>query len=140
MLCEACRGQIICYFYCFGTHQIVTIFPGLKLMSFNWATNIITTGLFNAEPSILTVAPSGNINRLMRGSTPLFSSTHRIVVGRVAALQKRNTKKKLRKNIHIRKEWKRGIADCQLKHSIYYLTISLNGLKPCPQCFCFFKL
>ncbi len=71
---------------------MVTIFPELKSISFNWATNIITTGLFNAEPSILTVAPSGNMNRLIRGSTPLFSSTHRIVVGRVAALQKRKTK------------------------------------------------
>ena len=72
---------------------MVTSFPGLKSMSFNRATNIITTGLFNAEPSILTVAPSGNINRLMRGSTPLFSSTHRIVVGRVAALQKGKQRK-----------------------------------------------
>ena len=76
-----------------STHQIVTIFPGLKSMSFNWATNIITTGLFKAEPSMLTVAPSGSMNRLMRGSTPLFSSTHRIVVGRVAALKKRKKTK-----------------------------------------------
>ena len=70
-----------------STYQIVTIFPGLKSMSFNCATNIITTGLFSAEPSILTVAPSGNMNRLMRGSIPLFCSTHRMVVGRVVALK-----------------------------------------------------
>ena len=41
---------------------------------------------YSAAPSILTVAPNGKTNLLMRGSTLLFSSMQRIVVGRVAAL------------------------------------------------------
>ena len=85
------RNEIGMYSTC-STYHIVTIFPGLKSMSFNWATNISKTGRLRAEPSMLMVAPSGSINRLMRGSIPLFSSTHRIVVGSVAALKKNRGK------------------------------------------------
>ena len=42
---------------------------------------------YKAAPSIFTVAPSGKTNLLMRGSTLLFSSRQRMVVGRVAALE-----------------------------------------------------
>lgn len=42
-----------------------------------------------AAPSMLTVAPMGRMKRLMRLDTPLFSSTHFIIRGRVAEL--RNT-------------------------------------------------
>ena len=48
---------------------------------------MVVTARYRAEPSMFTVAPSGNIKRLMRGSTLLFSSTQRIVVGSVAALK-----------------------------------------------------
>lgn len=44
---------------------------------------------YRAAPSIFTVAPSGKTNLLMRGSTLLFSSRQRMVVGRVAALKER---------------------------------------------------
>ena len=49
---------------------------------------------YNAAPSILTVAPNGKTNLLMRGSTLLFSSMQRIVVGRVAALDMTREKEK----------------------------------------------
>lgn len=39
-----------------------------------------------AAPSMLTVAPMGRMKRLMRLSTPLFSSTHLIMEGSVAEL------------------------------------------------------
>lgn len=40
-----------------------------------------------AAPSMLTVAPMGRMKRLMRLSTPLFSSTHFIMDGSVAELR-----------------------------------------------------
>ena len=46
---------------------------------------------YSAAPSIFTVAPRGKTNLLMRGSTLLFSSRQRMVVGRVAALFKPKT-------------------------------------------------
>lgn len=39
-----------------------------------------------AAPSMFTVAPMGRMKRLMRLSTPLFSSTHLIIEGSVAEL------------------------------------------------------
>ena len=61
-------------------------------MSFNWATKIATTTRERAKPSMFNVAPSGSIKRLMRGSTLLFFSTQRIVVGSVAALKSKKKK------------------------------------------------
>lgn len=39
-----------------------------------------------AAPSMLTVAPMGRMKRLMCLETPLFSSTHFIIRGKVAEL------------------------------------------------------
>ena len=61
--------------------------PGLRVMSFNLATKIVVTSRYRAESSMFTVAPKGSIKRQMSGPTLLFSSTHRFVVGSVAALQ-----------------------------------------------------
>ena len=47
---------------------------------------MVLIAAYITEPSMLTVAPSGSMKRLMRGSILLFSSTQRIVVGSVAAL------------------------------------------------------
>lgn len=41
-----------------------------------------------AAPSMFTVAPIGRINLLILLSTPLFSSIHFIIDGRVAELEK----------------------------------------------------
>ena len=46
----------------------------------------------SAKPSMLRVAPSGSIKRLIRRSMLLFSSTQRIVVGSVAALKNKKEK------------------------------------------------
>lgn len=46
-----------------------------------------------AAPSMLTVAPMGRMKRLMRLSTPLFSSTHFIIEGRVAELVRRRNRR-----------------------------------------------
>ena len=51
---------------------------------------IAATASYSAVPSIFTVAPNGKTNLLTRGSTLLFSSIQRIVVGRVAALLQDN--------------------------------------------------
>lgn len=50
---------------------------------------------YKAPPSILIVAPSGRTNLLIRESTLLFSSTQRIVVGRVAELKNHIRKDKV---------------------------------------------
>ena len=46
------------------------------------------TASYNAVPSILMVAPSGNINLVTLASTPQLSSRHLIVTGKVAELHK----------------------------------------------------
>lgn len=58
---------------------------------------MVLIAAYITEPSMLTVAPSGSIKRLMRGSILLFSSTQRIVVGSVAALE---IKKKVKNKIN----------------------------------------
>lgn len=42
---------------------------------------------YRAVPSMLIVAPTGSTNLVMRLSTPLFSSRHLKVMGRVAELK-----------------------------------------------------
>lgn len=42
---------------------------------------------YRAVPSMLIVAPTGSTNLVMRLSTPLFSSRHLNVMGRVAELK-----------------------------------------------------
>ena len=74
------------------SYMIVIYCPGSRVMSFICATQMTQTASYNAVPSMLTVAPKGRTKRLIRWSTPLFSSTQRMVVGRVAALQKRDRK------------------------------------------------
>lgn len=49
-----------------------------------------------AAPSMLTVAPMGRMKRLMRLSTPLFSSMHFIMDGRVAELERKKEKNSTR--------------------------------------------
>ena len=71
----------------FGHNWNLKRVPGLRVMSFNWATKIVVTSRYRAEPSVFTVAPRGSIKRQMSGPTLLFSSTQRFVVGSVAALQ-----------------------------------------------------
>ena len=58
---------------------------------------MVLIAAYITEPSMLTVAPSGSMKRLMRGSILLFSSTQRIVVGSVAALE---IKKKVKNKIN----------------------------------------
>ncbi|RMX60327.1 hypothetical protein pdam_00025014 [Pocillopora damicornis] len=72
--------------------RLLTLLVETLYLSFNWATNISKTCRLRSEPSMLMVAPSGSKNRLMRGSILLFSSTHRKVVGSIAALKKNRGK------------------------------------------------
>ena len=65
------------------------IFPPDRSYPLSCAIKMAAMASYKAAPSIFTVAPSGKTNLLMRGSTPLFSSRQRIVVGRVAALMKK---------------------------------------------------
>ena len=51
--------------------------------------NIALTASYNAVPSILIVAPTGKINLVILLSIFKFSSKHRIVTGKVAALKKK---------------------------------------------------
>ncbi len=46
----------------------------------------MATHWYKAVPSILTVAPKGNMNLVTRLSTLRFSSKHRNVIGKVAEL------------------------------------------------------
>lgn len=84
------KGLIAMY-----THRIVKIWPALSSTLLSWAINTAATHWKMAAPSMLTVAPIGKINRLIRLSTPLFSSTHFIMVGSVAELHRHRTQKGL---------------------------------------------
>lgn len=68
------------------TYTVVTICPGASGMRFSCAIQMALTPSYSAVPSMLTVAPSGRTKRLMRRSIPFFSSTQRMVVGKVAEL------------------------------------------------------
>lgn len=52
--------------------------------------NRTATASYKAVPSMLMVAPTGATNFVILLSTPLFSSKHRIVIGRVAELKIQN--------------------------------------------------
>lgn len=51
---------------------------------------IALTASYRAVPSILMVAPTGRMKRVILLSTCRFSSKHRNVMGRVAALKVKN--------------------------------------------------
>ncbi|KAK7834499.1 hypothetical protein U0070_017685 [Myodes glareolus] len=57
----------------------------------SWAMNTAATHWKMAAPSMFTVAPMGRMNLLILLSTPLFSSMHFIIDGRVAELEKNKT-------------------------------------------------
>ena len=63
------------------------ILAKLKSIPFNCAIKMAATASYNAVPSMLMVAPIGNINFVTRASTPQLSSRHLIVTGKVAELQ-----------------------------------------------------
>jgi hypothetical protein len=65
--------------------------PNVRDIFSRFAKNITTTAKYKALPSMLQVAPIGKQNWATLRSTLLFSVTQRIVTGRVAELQKRNT-------------------------------------------------
>ena len=71
-----------------ATYQVVINCPIFKVIPLACAMKTAATASYKAVPSILTVAPRGRTNRLMRVSTLLYTSRQRIVVGRVAELQK----------------------------------------------------
>lgn len=56
-------------------------------MLLSWAMNTAATHWKMAAPSMFTVAPMGRMNLLILLSTPLFSSMHLIIEGRVAELE-----------------------------------------------------
>lgn len=64
-------------------------FRGLSL---SCAMKTAATHWKRAAPSMLTVAPMGRMKRLMRLDTPLFSSTHFIIKGKVAELWRQGEK------------------------------------------------
>lgn len=57
-------------------------------MLLSWAINTAATHWKMAAPSMFTVAPMGRMNLLILLSTPLFSSMHFIMEGRVAELER----------------------------------------------------
>ena len=61
--------------------------PAFKGISFIWAIKIEATVTNSAVPSILTVAPMGNTNFEILGSTLFFSCMHLKVMGNAAALK-----------------------------------------------------
>ena len=63
------------------------ILAKVKLIPFTCAMKMAATASYNAVPSILMVAPSGNINFVTLASTPQLSSRHLMVTGRVAELK-----------------------------------------------------
>lgn len=69
---------------------MVKICPALSSTLLSWAMNTAATHWKMAAPSMFTVAPMGRMNRLILLSTPLFSSMHFIIEGRVAELGNAN--------------------------------------------------
>lgn len=67
---------------------MVKICPALSSVLLSCAMKTAAIHWKMAAPSMFTVAPMGRMKRLMRLSTPLFSSTHFIIEGRVAELVK----------------------------------------------------
>ena len=67
-------------------HLITTMSAKLKSIPFNCAIKMAATASYNAVPSMLMVAPSGNMNFVTLASTPQLSSRHLMVTGRVAEL------------------------------------------------------
>ena len=65
----------------------VTRSPAFKVMSLIWAIKIEATVTNKAVPSIFTVAPIGNTNFEILGSTWFFSDIHLNVTGNAAALK-----------------------------------------------------
>lgn len=65
----------------------------LRGLSFSCAMKTAATHWNRAAPSMLTVAPMGRMKRLMRLDTPLFSSTHFIIKGKVAELWRKEKEK-----------------------------------------------
>lgn len=70
-----------------GTHRMVKICPPFSSALLSCAMKTAAMHWKMAAPSMLTVAPMGRMKRLMRLSTPLFSSTHLIMEGSVAELR-----------------------------------------------------
>lgn len=66
---------------------MVKICPAFRSTLLSWAMNTAATHWKMAAPSMLTVAPMGRMNLLILLSTPLFSSIHFIIDGRVAELE-----------------------------------------------------
>lgn len=72
---------------------MVKICPAFRSTLLSWAMNTAATHWKMAAPSMLTVAPMGRMNLLILLSTPLFSSIHFIIDGRVAELDTGRTTK-----------------------------------------------
>ena len=67
------------------SHLITTMSAKLK-STHGCAIKMAATASYNAVPSMLMVAPSGNMNFVTLASTPQLSSRHLMVTGRVAEL------------------------------------------------------
>lgn len=72
----------------------------LRDVSFSCAMNTAATHWKSAAPSMLTVAPMGRMKRLMCLDTPLFSSTHFIIRGRVAELRNNGRVSAQKRHLH----------------------------------------
>lgn len=70
---------------------MVKICPAFRSTLLSWAMNTAATHWKMAAPSMFTVAPMGRMNLLILLSTPLFSSMHFIIDGRVAELEVNKT-------------------------------------------------
>lgn len=69
-----------------STHRMVMICTKSKGRWLICAMNTAATHWKSAAPSMLTVAPMGRMKRQICLETPFFSSTHFIIIGKVAEL------------------------------------------------------
>ena len=58
--------------------------PKVRSRPYAWARNMAAAHSYKAVPFMLTVAPSGKTKLEILLETPIFSSTHSIVIGNVA--------------------------------------------------------
>lgn len=68
-------------------YLMVKICPKFISMSLTCAMKMAARASYSAVPSMFIVAPTGSTKRVTRLSTPLFSSRHLNVMGKVAELQ-----------------------------------------------------
>lgn len=94
------RYTRICIFAGF-TNLIVIICPKFRSILLTCAMKIAARASYKAVPSMFIVAPTGSTNLVMRLSTPLFSSKHLKVIGKVAELKSDGEKNTRRYHYHV---------------------------------------